>query len=359
MSRKPEGDLKKGWTTGACATAAATAAYDALLSGEFKAVVTINLPQGQTPVFNVERPELFENTASCAIIKDAGDDPDVTHGAEICVTVKKLPSSKGVLFKAGLGVGTITKPGLPLDVGEPAINPKPREMIRHNLSLIAEKYNASLDVEITISVPTGEVLAEKTWNPRLGILGGISILGTTGIVIPYSCSAWIHSIHRGIDVVRATNLTHVAGSTGKLSEAAVQKKFNLSDVALLDMGDFVGGMLKYLRKNPVSRLTISGGFAKMVKLAQGNLDLHSSRSQVDFKKLAAVVDRCGGSPLQIEETISANTAKQVLDSCKNLPLSDVIAKQARETALATLSGDTQIDVMIIDRDGKVISHAGV
>ena len=229
---------------------------------------------------------LGEGFAEAAVVKDAGDDPDVTHGATVHVRVELLEPGGGVQFRAGPGVGTATLPGLPIAVGEPAINPAPRAMMREAIAGLAAGHGAAGDVVITISIDGGEALAQKTWNPRLGILGGLSILGTTGIVLPYSCSAWIHSIHSGIDVARASGFDHVAGSTGKTSEAAVKRHYGLADVALLDMGDFAGGMLKYLRRHPLPWITIAGGFAKLTKLAQGHLDLHSSRSQVDFDDLA-------------------------------------------------------------------------
>ena len=166
------------------------------------------------------------------------------------------------------------------------------------------------DVEIEIAIPGGEALAAKTLNGRLGIVGGLSILGTTGIVVPYSCSAWIHSIHRGIDVARAAGLTHIAGATGSASEAAVQKLHGLPEIALIDMGDFVGGMLKYLRTHPVPRVTIAGGVGKMTKLAQGLLDLHSRRGSVDLGVLAELAEQAGGSPELGARILAANTAAE-------------------------------------------------
>lgn len=194
--------LRPGWTTGACATAASTAAYTALLTGEFPDPVTITLPKGQTPSFALAVEELApgRTTARAGVVKDAGDDPDVTHGALVRATVRALPAGSGVVFKAGPGVGTVTRPGLPLDVGEPAINPVPRQLMREHLAEVAARHGgtgATADVEVEISVDHGEEIARSTWNPRLGILGGLSILGTTGIVVPYSCSAWIDSIRRG------------------------------------------------------------------------------------------------------------------------------------------------------------------
>ena len=268
------------------------------MQGQFADTITITLPKGQTPEFQLVAHDLQQGEASATVIKDAGDDPDVTHGAWISAHVKLMPDGSGLIYKAGPGVGMVTKPGLPIPPGEPAINPGPRKMIRDNLEYLAARHGRALDAEVTISIRDGEAIAQKTWNPRLGIVGGLSVLGTTGVVIPFSCSAWIHSIHRGIDVARATGLDHVAGSTGKVSEETVQRHFDLPLEALLDMGDFAGGMLKYLRKNPVPRLTICGGFAKLLKMAQGHLDLHSSRSQVDFDRLADLVGKAGGTDTQ-------------------------------------------------------------
>ncbi len=153
------------------------------------------------------------------------------------------------------------------------------------------QYGQPADVEITVSIPGGEEIAKRTWNPRLGIEGGLSVLGTTGVVRPFSCSAWIASIHRGVDVARATGTPHVAGCTGATSERVVQALYGLPDHAMLDMGDFFGGLIKYLRRHPVERLTIGGGIGKITKLAQGAVDLHSARSQVDFDALAEMARR--------------------------------------------------------------------
>ncbi len=359
MTRTPEGELRRGWTTGACATAATKAAYTALLTGSFPDPVTITLPKGEQPAFALAREALDDGRASAAIVKDAGDDPDVTHLALVGATLRLGEAGSGVVFKAGPGVGTVTKAGLPLDVGEPAINPVPRRMMQAVITEVAEAHGAAGDVEIEISVDGGEDLAAKTWNPRLGILGGLSILGTTGVVVPFSCSAWIHSIHRGIDVARANKLPHVAACTGSTSEAAVQKRYALAEIALLDMGDFVGGLLKYLRKHPLPRLTLGGGFGKLCKLAAGHLDLHSGRSQVDFDLLAKTLESLGATTDLIAESRRANTAKQVLDmaTAAGLPLADSIAAGARDQALAVLAGETEVEVLIFDRQGSLVGHA--
>jgi len=359
-SDKTDKPLRRGWTTGACATAAARAAYQALLSGEFPDPVEITLPRGEKPAFALARENLADGVASASIIKDAGDDPDVTHGATITVQVSRGTPGSGIEFVAGDGVGTVTLPGLPLAVGQPAINPKPREMIGTAIAEVSEAFGGTGDVRVEISVPDGAAIAEKTWNPRLGILGGISILGTTGIVVPFSCAAWIHSIHRGIDVARALGYSRVAGATGRTSELAVQKHHDLPDSALIDMGDFAGGMLKYLRQHPIENVTIAGGFAKLSKLAAGSLDLHSSRSQVDNKWLADLLAKLGGDAASVAAARDATTAMAIreLAEARDIDLASVVARQARETVLATLSGGSAVEVLVYDRVGNLIGQAG-
>ena len=359
MARKPNVPLRRGWTTGACATAATKAAFSALLTGEFPDPVSITLPKGQQPSFALATERLDPDSALAGIVKDAGDDPDVTHQALICARVRRTGPGEGVVFQAGSGVGTVTLPGLPVPVGEPAINPVPRRMMRAVVEEVAAAAGVGPDVVIEISVADGERLARQTWNPRLGIVGGISILGTTGVVIPYSCSAWIHSIHRGIDVAVAAGYTHVAGCTGSTSERAVQTLHGLPDTAMLDMGDFAGGLLKYLRRHPLPRLTIGGGFGKLSKLAMGHMDLHSGRSQVDMARLAGWVRKLGGAPALASEVEAANTANQVLQtaSAAGLPLADLVAQEARTHALSMLGGNTQVEVIVFDRQGGLAGRS--
>jgi cobalt-precorrin-5B (C1)-methyltransferase len=351
-------DLRPGWTTGACATAAAKAACSALFGGGFPDPVGITLPGGQNPVFALALGESGPDWARAGVVKDAGDDPDVTHGALIIATLRRASPGSGIVFKAGRGVGTVTKPGLPLPVGEPAINPVPRRLISEAVATIAAAHGAAADLEIEVSVPGGEDLALRTWNPRLGILGGISILGTTGVVVPYSCSAWIHSIQRGIDVARACGLGHVAGCVGSTSEKAVRRARGLGDDAIIDMGDFAGGMLKYLRSHPVERVTIAGGFAKMCKLAKGEMDMHSSRSQVNMAWLSGQLDSLGAESAVIAAAAEANTALQVLELAGDLPLGEVIAHQAEAAARSILdNGSVTLDVLVVDRQGRVIGDS--
>ncbi|MFQ5954743.1 MAG: cobalt-precorrin-5B (C(1))-methyltransferase [Kiloniellales bacterium] len=359
MGRKPQRQLKRGWTTGACAAAAARAAYEGLVTGRFPDPVTVRLPGGQRPGFALAETALTSGRASAAVVKDAGDDPDVTHRAVVRVSVAPGQPGSGVGFRAGEGVGTVTRPGLAVPVGEPAINPGPRQMIREAIQDAAEALDADADVEVTIGVDGGEALARKTTNGRLGIVGGLSILGTTGIVIPYSCSSWIASIHQGIDVARATGQAHLVAATGSTSERAVQRLYGLPDEALIDMGDFVGATLKYLRRHPVKRLTIAGGFAKLSKLAAGHKDLHSARSQVDVDRLADLLAGLGAAPARVENARRAAGAGEVLALAgrHGRALADAVAHEARRVAQAMVGDATAVEVMIFDRAGVRIGYA--
>lgn len=352
--------MQRGWTTGACATAAAKAAYAALLTGRFPDPVEIALPSGQIVGFTLSAERVGDGWAEAGIVKDAGDDPDVTHQALVLSRVAAGAAKSGVTFRAGEGVGTVTRAGLAIPPGEPAINPVPRQMIHQAIAETANAHGGSGDVEVTVSIPGGAELAKRTLNGRLGIVGGLSILGTTGIVIPYSCSSWIHSIHRGIDVARAAGLDHLAAATGSTSERSVQQLYDLPETALLDMGDFAGGTLKYLRDHPVARLSIAGGFGKLSKLAAGHLDLHSGKSQVDLDALAKLTEEIGGEAALSERVAAANTASEALELARQagLPLADAVATRARQTALATLAGSIEVEVVVIDRKGGIAGRAG-
>ncbi|MBF0248796.1 MAG: cobalt-precorrin-5B (C(1))-methyltransferase, partial [Alphaproteobacteria bacterium] len=312
----------------------------------------VPLPRGLRPVFALCRAERFDGGGRAGVIKDAGDDPDVTHGLEIVAEVRAAPPGGGVRFQAGEGVGTVTLPGRARAPGEPAINPGPRAQIT---AALEDAAGGPVDVTVTLSIPGGAAVAAKTHNPRLGIRGGLSVLGTTGVVVPYSCASWIHAIQRGVDVARAGGHDHILASTGRTSEQAANADLELADEALIDMGDFAGGLLKYLRRHPVGRLTIAGGFAKMVKLGQGAMDLHSARSHVDFARLADLARDVGGGETLVQQARYANTAAQVLDLAGPLApdLARAVARRARETAMATLAGGTDVRVCVYDRQGQL------
>jgi cobalt-precorrin-5B (C1)-methyltransferase len=254
----------------------------------------------------------------------------------------------------------VTLPGLPVAPGEPAINPVPRAMMAAAIAEVAAAHGAAADAVIEISIPGGEALAARTWNPRLGIVGGLSVLGTTGIVTPYSCSAWIHSIHSGVDVARAAGIGHIGAATGATSEAALARLRGLSGSAVIDMGDFAGGLLKYLRAHPLTRLTLAGGFAKLTKLGQGYLDLHSGRSEVDFTWLTGRLEGLGADAATVDRARGANTANQVLALAEaaGVPLGDEVALAAAQTARDVLrDAAVEVEVLVVARDGRLAGSA--
>ncbi|MEP3346240.1 MAG: cobalt-precorrin-5B (C(1))-methyltransferase [Litoreibacter sp.] len=347
MTNEIAPQLRRGWTTGACATAAVKAGLQILWGGRVPNDVTITLPKGETPLFALAHMAQGDGWAEVGIEKDAGDDPDVTHGALIKARV--CASDGGVVFRAGEGVGTVTKAGLPIGVGEPAINPVPRAMMDEVVAEMAVEFGQNPDVEITISVPNGAEIAKKTWNPRLGIKSGLSILGTTGVVRPFSCAAWIASIHRGVDVARAEGLRHVAGCTGATSEKVVQELLGLPEQAMLDMGDFAGGLLKYLARHPVEHVTIGGGIGKISKLAQGARDLHSKRSQVDFSLLNEWVD---------VDISGVNTALEAVTIAPELALR-VADEALAQVKLILKDAPVEPSIVVIDRAGNLLAKAGL
>ena len=246
--------------------------------------------------------------------------------------------------------------------GEPAINPVPRRMIRDAIAEVAAAHGRSAPMPRSRSpFPAAKSSPRETLNGRLGIVGGLSILGTTGIVIPYSCSAWIHSIHRGIDVARAAGLAHIAGATGANSEAAIQKLYGLPEIALIDMGDFVGGMLKYLRAHPVPRVTIAGGVGKMTKLAQGLTDLHSKRGASTCAALADFAQAAGGSAEACARASRRPTTPRkplCSRSAEGIALGDEVARAAQATAARVVDGrDIAIEIVVFDRDAVLVGRA--
>ena len=351
--------LRSGLTTGCCATACSIAAANYLLSNRQSQKVNVTLPRGQRVQLAID--DFAWQGQQCAVvstIKDAGDDPDVTHGARVFVELS-LMDGPGIEFAAAKGVGIITRAGLPIAVGEPAINPVPRKMIVGHLQQIAREHVYPDGFQVAVGIEDGEALALKTMNPRLGIVGGLSILGTTGIVRPYSCSAYIASIHQAIDVARANSIQHVAATTGSLSEAFIRDHYKLPDIALIEMGDFVGAVLKYLKRVPVARLSIAGGFGKISKLAAGHLDLHSGKSSVDFEWLGRCAARVGASgPLQQQIKI-CNTSAEALDSChqQGISLGDAVCRAALEKATSVVPETVEIEVWAINRQGEKVGMA--
>ncbi|MGF6757052.1 cobalt-precorrin-5B (C(1))-methyltransferase [Paraburkholderia sp. GAS42] len=351
--------LRSGYTTGSCATATSLAAARLLLVGVASDVADIVLPKGQ----HVPMPLVFcrltdDGGAEAGTIKDAGDDPDVTHGAVVFARVQ-LRAQPGVRFFAGPGVGTVTRAGLTLAVGEPAINPVPRQMMTQHLTELAVEHDYAGGFDVTIGVEGGEALALKTMNPRLGIVGGLSILGTTGIVRPFSCSAYIASIHQGIDVARANGYRHIAACTGNTSEDAMRAHYGLPDIALIEMGDFVGAVLKHLRRAPVERLSVCGGFGKLSKLAAGHLDLHSRNSSIDLEQLASWAAEHGADAALQEAIRASNTSQQAMAIARDrgVALGDIVCARALGVARDIVPAEVKVEMFAIDRQGNIVGVA--
>ena len=351
--------LRSGLTTGSCATATSLAAARLLLSGVSHDAVEITLPKGKVVTMRLEFCRLLAGGAEAGTLKDAGDDPDVTHGALLYSQVRLIPAA-GVVFVAGQGVGTVTRPGLVLAVGEPAINPVPRKMITDHLLQLARDCDYAGGFEVTVNVRDGEALALKTMNPRLGILGGLSILGTSGIVRPFSCAAYIASIHQGIDVAKTNGYLHIAACTGNASEDTMRRVYNLPEIALIEMGDFVGAVLKHLRKVPVDKLSLCGGFGKISKLAAGHMDLHSRHSSIDLPQLADWAAAIGADAALQTAIRQANTSQQALAMAHaaGIALGDAVCQHALNFARSVVPTQVQVEVFAIDRQGGIVGHAG-
>ncbi|WP_071460702.1 cobalt-precorrin-5B (C(1))-methyltransferase [Bacillus massilinigeriensis] len=352
MSAKTDKKLRPGFTTGACAAAATKAALTALITREEQLEATILLPVGSFATFSMEECIVGENSAKAGTIKDAGDDPDATHKALICSEVF-WNGEEGITLDGGIGVGRVTKPGLPVAVGEAAINPVPRKMIMDAADGVLKQFQIEKGIKIIISVPDGEEIAKKTLNGRLGILGGISILGTRGTVIPFSTSAYKASIVSAINVAKLAGCEHVVITTGGRSEKYAMLQYpSLKEEAFIEMGDFVGFTLKQCKRAGMKKVSAVGMMGKFSKFAQGVMMVHSKSAPVDFEFLAEIALSAGCSSSTAEEIRQANTASQVgeimamfpaffeklCESCCRSGMQEVNGGIAIETSLYTLKG---------------------
>ncbi len=311
--------LKKGFTTGSCATACATACLTALLSQEKVEKTEILLPSGEKVTFTIERitfDENDKNSAECTIIKDAGDDPDVTHGAEICGKVM-LTKEKGILIDGGIGVGRVTCEGLKQKIGEAAINPVPKQMIANNIKLTAEKFGYTGGVNVIIFVPNGEEIAKNTFNERLGIIGGISILGTTGIVEPMSNKAIIDTTKLTIDKIASVQRDFILLVFGNYGEDFCKNKLHFSLNNSVQISNFVGEALDYVKYKGFKKILLVGHTGKIVKLAGGIMDTHSKIADCRMEIISAHTALNGGSPDTIKKIMSSLTTDKAFEIIEN------------------------------------------
>jgi cobalt-precorrin-5B (C1)-methyltransferase len=356
MERVKGEKLRTGWTTGTCAAAAAKAAAKALVSGEIQGEVEVKLPrkgEERRVWFAVERCEVGEGEdwAEAVVVKDAGDDPDVTHGAHLTARVS-WRDEPGMDLDRGEGVGLVTKPGLGLPVGGPAINDVPRRMISYSVEEVLDPGERG--VRVVISVPGGEEMAERTTNARLGIVGGISILGTTGIVRPFSTAAWRASVGQAINVMGEVGLDNLVLSTGGLTEKAAMRLLpDLEEVCFVEVGDFTGHALKGAVKNKLQRVFFVGMVGKLTKLAAGIMMTHWTRSKVDNDLLAEVTTRAGGSSELIEEIKHANTARHAYElwrAAGSDKAPDLLCALAAENLREFAEGELEVYAIMVDFD---------
>jgi cobalt-precorrin-5B (C1)-methyltransferase len=305
------GPLRTGWTTGTCSAAAAKAATTALLTQRPQTAVEVRLPDDRLVPFPVERCDVAPDRAEAVVVKDAGDDPDVTHGAHLTATVR-WADGPGLHLEGGVGVGVVTKPGLGLEVGGPAINPVPRRMIGDNVGAVVDL--AARGVRVTISVPDGEQRARKTTNARLGILGGISILGTTGVVRPFSTESWRASVVQAVSVMAAQGEpTLVLATGGRTEKAAMRMLPDLPEVCFVEVGDFTGAALRQAAEAGLQAVVFVGMAGKLTKLASGVLMTHYTRSRVDLTVLAELTAQAGGDEALAGAVREANTARHAYE----------------------------------------------
>ena len=365
--------MRTGYTTGACATAATRAAMLTLCCREGKGAspfatdplpmsVTITLPIGEQVTFAVHRYEHHgDGSVTASVIKDAGDDPDVTHGAELRSTVS-WRLTPGIEIDGGVGIGRVTKPGLGLEIGAAAINPVPRAMITQVVQEILTERGETRGVSVVISVPDGLERAQKTLNARLGIIGGLSILGTTGIVRPYSTAAYKASISKAVDVAIACGCQqHIVLTTGSRSEKFARRYVSLPDEAYIQMGEFTGHALRDCAAKSVSQVTLVGMVGKLSKIGDGRMQTHVAGAEVNLQKLAEVARACGATEEVLEQVRQANTVRhfQELMLAHDLPIVfNVICERARNAAQTYIHGKVAVDVMLCDFDGSLLGYAG-
>jgi len=356
---KPKGKLRTGFTTGTSATAGVKAGILAIINQKKIKFVDVTLPKKSKIQIKIERCEFDKLKAQCSVIKDGGDDPDVTHGAEICSEVLLTKNIGKIEIDGGEGVGRVTKPGLGLEIDSAAINPTPKKMIIENILEVGNSLLKKNGIKVLISVPKGRELAPKTDNPRLGIIGGISILGTSGIVVPYSTASFAASIRQSIDVTIAMGNDTVVLTTGGRSEDFSRKIINLPDHCFVQMGDFSGYTIQQCAKKGIKKAYVAGFIGKLTKIGMGVKQTHVKGSKVDMKFLAEIAQKCDASDDIIEQIRKANTARHVFEIVSNANLKnyfDVICTEVYNQLRNHSENKFDIDVIMFDFDGNVIGR---
>jgi cobalt-precorrin-5B (C1)-methyltransferase len=356
--KKRRGALRTGYTTGTTAAAATKGALYALIDKPVEQV-TVSLPKGRTAMLKIAWTKIDGNKVTCAAIKDGGDDPDATHGAEICSTVLLSGNAGQISIDGGKGVGRVTKPGLGLEMGKAAINPTPMKMLEQAVREVAGDQLKKQGVDVVISVPKGEEIAKKTDNPRLGIMGGISILGTTGIVLPYSTASFAASIRQSLDVAIAMGADTAVLTTGGRSEDFAKGLFKLPDHCFVQMGDFAGYSIKQCANKKLRKAIIAGFIGKLTKMAMGVKQTHVAGSHVDMEFMARLAAECKAPPNVVQEIRSANTARHVSEIITKNRIAgyfDLVCKKVHDQMNEHAKGQLKIQVVMYEFDGKVIGR---
>lgn len=352
-------NLRTGYTTGTSATAAAKAALLSIINQTKIENVDVKLPNGSLIKIPIHSCEFDENGAKCSVIKDGGDDPDVTHGAEIVVDLSFTNKTDEIEIDGGEGVGVVTKPGLGLELNKAAINPVPKKMINENLREVKNKYNFSKGIRIIISVPRGKELGPKTDNPRIGILNGISILGTSGIVIPFSTASYAASIRQNLDVAIAMGNDIVVLTTGGRSEDFAKKIVDLPEHCFVQMGDFSGYTIQQCARKAIKKAYVVGFIGKLAKMAAGVKQTHVKGSKVDMNFLADLAKKCNADETTIENIKKANTARHVSEIIIQNNVKGFFEEICNETYKHMRKHSEEkvpLDVILFDFDGNILAR---
>ncbi|MCV0431793.1 cobalt-precorrin-5B (C(1))-methyltransferase [Nitrosopumilus sp.] len=351
--------LKTGYTTGSSATAASKAALLSIINQKKIESVDILLPKKSSIQIPVHSCEFESEKARCSVIKNGGDDPDVTHGAEIIVELALTEKINEIEIDGGEGVGIVTKPGLGLEINKPAINPVPKKMIIENIREIGKEILLKKGVRVVISVPKGKELGPKTDNPRLGIINGISILGTSGIVIPFSTASYAASIRQNLDVALAMGNDMVVLTTGGRSEDFAKKIVDLPDHCFVQMGDFSGYTIQQCSRKNIKRAYVVGFIGKLAKMAAGVKQTHVKGSKVDMGFLAELAQKCNANETVIQEIKKANTARHVSEIIQENKIKgffDLICAETYKHMRKYSEEKVPIDVILFDFEGNILAR---
>ena len=351
--------LRTGYTTGSCATASSKAGILSIINQKKIEKIDIIIPKGSRLEIKINSCEFSKDSAKCSVIKDGGDDPDVTHGAEIFVDIKLTDNAGEIEIDGGEGVGRVTKPGLGLEIGSAAINPTPKKMIIENVREVGEELLEKNGVMIKVSVPKGKELGPKTDNPRIGIMGGISILGTSGIVIPYSTASFAAAIRQQISVVNTMKDDSVVLTTGGRSEDYSRKIIDLPDHSFIQMGDFSGYTIKQCAKQGLKKAYVAGFIGKLAKMAAGVKQTHVKGGKVDMKFLSELAKRCDANSDIITKILGANTARNVQEIIMENNVEGFFDEITKETCNQMRQHSEEkipVEVILFDFDGRVLSR---